>query len=52
MIERLAIPAPVRHSSIYDPACGTGGILSVANERSVNRMAGSSGVAQQESTHA
>ncbi|NQT18382.1 MAG: N-6 DNA methylase, partial [Planctomycetes bacterium] len=32
MVELLAIPIPDRHLSIYDPACGTGGMLSVAQE--------------------
>src|SRR3984885_6264090 len=29
MVELLEIPIPDRHISIYDPACGTGGMLSV-----------------------
>jgi type I restriction enzyme M protein len=29
MVELLDIPLPNRHISIYDPACGTGGMLSV-----------------------
>jgi type I restriction enzyme M protein len=32
MVELLEIPIPERHVSIYDPACGTGGMLSVAKE--------------------
>jgi type I restriction enzyme M protein len=32
MVELLDIPIPERHISIYDPACGTGGMLSVAKE--------------------
>jgi type I restriction enzyme M protein len=32
MVELLEIPIPDRHVSIYDPACGTGGMLSVAKE--------------------
>ena len=32
MVELLEIPIPERHISIYDPACGTGGMLSVAKE--------------------
>ena len=32
MVELLDIPLPDRHLSIYDPACGTGGMLSVAKE--------------------
>ncbi|MDH4038788.1 MAG: N-6 DNA methylase [Candidatus Krumholzibacteria bacterium] len=32
MVELLEIPIPDRHLSIYDPACGTGGMLSVAKE--------------------
>ena len=32
MVELLEIPIPERHLSIYDPASGTGGILSVAKE--------------------
>ncbi len=30
MVELLEIPIPSRHTSIYDPACGTGGMLSVS----------------------
>ena len=32
MVELLDIPLPKKHISIYDPACGTGGMLSVAKE--------------------
>ena len=32
MVELLEIPIPERHTSIYDPACGTGGMLFVAKE--------------------
>ncbi|MBS1208786.1 MAG: adenine-specific methylase [Proteobacteria bacterium] len=32
MVELLEIPVPTRHLSLYDPACGTGGMLSVAKE--------------------
>lgn len=37
MVELLEIPAPDRHISIYDPACGTGGMLSVAKEHLLDR---------------
>lgn len=37
MVELLAIPVPDRHLSIYDPACGTGGMLSVAKEHLLER---------------
>ena len=37
MVELLDIPIPVRHISIYDPACGTGGMLSVAKEHLLDR---------------
>ena len=37
MVELLAIPIPDRHVSIYDPACGTGGMLSVAKEHLLDR---------------
>ena len=37
MVELLAIPIPARHVSIYDPACGTGGMLSVAKEHLLDR---------------
>jgi len=32
MVELLQIPVPEKHIAIYDPACGTGGMLSVAKE--------------------
>jgi len=32
MVELMDIPIPEKHISIYDPACGTGGMLSVAKE--------------------
>jgi len=32
MVELMDIPLPKKHISIYDPACGTGGMLSVAKE--------------------
>jgi type I restriction enzyme M protein len=32
MVQLLDIPLPKKHISIYDPACGTGGMLSVAKE--------------------
>jgi type I restriction enzyme M protein len=37
MVELLGIPIPERHLSIYDPACGTGGMLSVAKEHLLDR---------------
>jgi type I restriction enzyme M protein len=37
MVELLEIPIPERHLSIYDPACGTGGMLSVAKEHLLDR---------------
>jgi type I restriction enzyme M protein len=37
MVELLDIPLPDRHLSIYDPACGTGGMLSVAKEHLLDR---------------
>jgi type I restriction enzyme M protein len=37
MVELLEIPIPNRHISIYDPACGTGGMLSVAKEHLLDR---------------
>lgn len=37
MVELLEIPIPDRHISIYDPACGTGGMLSVAKEHLFDR---------------
>ncbi len=39
MVELLDIPMPARHISIYDPACGTGGMLSVAKEHLLDRAA-------------
>ena len=40
MVEMLEIPIPDRrHISIYDPACGTGGMLSVAKEHLLDRAA-------------
>ncbi len=32
MVELLHIPVPKKHIAVYDPACGTGGMLSVAKE--------------------
>ncbi len=32
MVKLLEIPIPQKHISIYDPACGTGGMLTVAKE--------------------
>ena len=37
MVELLKIPLPDRHLSIYDPASGTGGMLSVAKEHLLER---------------
>jgi type I restriction enzyme M protein len=37
MVELLDIPIPDKHISIYDPACGTGGMLSVAEEHLLDR---------------
>jgi type I restriction enzyme M protein len=37
MVELLQIPIPDKHISIYDPACGTGGMLSVAKEHLLDR---------------
>ncbi len=37
MVELLEIPIPERHLSIYDPASGTGGMLSVAKEHLLER---------------
>lgn len=37
MVELLEIPNPEKHISIYDPACGTGGMLSVAKEHLLDR---------------
>src|SRR5438445_10783337 len=39
MVELLNIPIPEKHLSIYDPACGTGGMLSVAEEHLLDRAA-------------
>jgi type I restriction enzyme M protein len=39
MVELLEIPIPERHVAIYDPACGTGGMLSVAKEHLLDRAA-------------
>lgn len=39
MVELLAIPLPEKHISIYDPACGTGGMLSVAKEHLLEKAA-------------
>jgi type I restriction enzyme M protein len=39
MVELLEIPIPEKHLSIYDPACGTGGMLSVAKEHLLDRAA-------------
>jgi type I restriction enzyme M protein len=39
MVELLDIPIPDRHIDIYDPACGTGGMLSVAKEHLLDRAA-------------
>jgi type I restriction enzyme M protein len=39
MVELLEIPIPDRHLTIYDPACGTGGMLSVAKEHLLDRAA-------------
>ena len=39
MVELLDIPIPDRHISIYNPACGTGGMLSVAKEHLLDRAA-------------
>jgi len=37
MVELLDIPIPDKHLSIYDPASGTGGMLSVAKEHLLDR---------------
>jgi type I restriction enzyme M protein len=37
MVELLEIPIPERHFSIYDPASGTGGMLSVSKEHLLDR---------------
>src|SRR3989338_3525560 len=39
MVELLEIPIPEKHLSIYDPACGTGGMLSVSKEHLLDRAA-------------
>jgi type I restriction enzyme M protein len=39
MVELLDIPIPQKHISIYDPACGTGGMLSVSKEHLLDRAA-------------
>jgi len=39
MVELLEIPIPDKHIAIYDPACGTGGMLSVAKEHLLERAA-------------
>ncbi len=39
MVELLEIPIPDRHFSIYDPAGGTGGMLSVTKEHLLDRAA-------------
>lgn len=39
MVELLAIPLPQKHFSIYDPACGTGGMLSIAKEHLLDKAA-------------
>lgn len=41
MVELLDVQVHDRHVSIYDPACGTGGMLSVAKEHMVDRIADS-----------
>ena len=38
MVELLDIPVPTKHISIYDPACGTGGMLSVAKEHLLDKV--------------
>jgi type I restriction enzyme M protein len=37
MVQLLEIPIPDKHISIYDPACGTGGMLSVTKEHLLDR---------------
>ena len=37
MVELLEMPIPDRHVSIYDPACGTGGMLYVAKEHLLDK---------------
>ncbi len=39
MVELLDIPLPQKHLSIYDPACGTGGMLSIAKEHLIDKAA-------------
>ena len=39
MVELLDIPLPKKHLSIYDPACGTGGMLSIAKEHLLEKAA-------------
>ncbi|NQT69368.1 MAG: SAM-dependent DNA methyltransferase [Desulfobacteraceae bacterium] len=39
MVELLNIPLPQKHLSIYDPACGTGGMLSIAKEHLLDKAA-------------
>ena len=39
MVELLDIPMPKKHLSIYDPACGTGGMLSIAKEHLLDKAA-------------
>ena len=39
MVELLGIPLPTHHISFYDPAAGTGGMLSVAKEHLLDRAA-------------
>jgi len=39
MVELLDIPMPQKHLSIYDPACGTGGMLSIAKEHLLDKAA-------------
>ncbi len=39
MVELIEIPIPERHISIYDPACGTSGMLSVSKEHLLDRAA-------------
>jgi type I restriction enzyme M protein len=42
MVELLDIPIPDHHFSIYDPAAGTGGMLSVAEEHLLERASNES----------
>lgn len=37
MVELLKIPLPTKATTIYDPACGTGGMLSVAKEHLLDK---------------